>query len=332
MLSIISMDTDQLVAFQRVVREGTFSRAALTLDIGQPALSARIQALENQLGGTVFTRGRRVALTPLGASFLPYVRRALETLDEGARIARSAQRGERGRVTVAGLGSLAGGLLGPALSAFVRTHPEVECHSRSGDHEFVLQLLWDGIVELGLVAWPCSNTTAHELSALALFSEPVVLVAHPNHALARMRSVRQSDLTRLARPLLRLRWSQTHDPILLRLAERTGPAVEVSMEAARYLVQQGSAVGFFSRTYIAEDLERGAVVAIQVRDLPAQIRGSALVRRTEADALSPAANDLVQAIQKQAAKLGLLAPKKAGGPGDAVHHSATSRQHRTPTE
>jgi DNA-binding transcriptional LysR family regulator len=40
------MDTLQLLAFQRVVREGTFSSAALSLNIGQPALSARIQALE----------------------------------------------------------------------------------------------------------------------------------------------------------------------------------------------------------------------------------------------------------------------------------------------
>jgi hypothetical protein len=93
LVSNISMDTQQLLAFQRVVREGSFSRAALTLDIGQPALSARIQALEAKLGGALFSRGRRVALTPLGTAFLPYARRALETLEEGARVARSAQSG-----------------------------------------------------------------------------------------------------------------------------------------------------------------------------------------------------------------------------------------------
>lgn len=127
MLSIFSMDTAQLVAFQRVVREGTFSRAALTLGIGQPALSARIQTLEAELGGALFTRGKRIALTALGTHFLPYVRRALETLDEGAKMARSAGRGERGRVSIGTLGSLAGGLLGPALGAFSRAHPAVEC-------------------------------------------------------------------------------------------------------------------------------------------------------------------------------------------------------------
>jgi len=37
------MELDQLVAFERVVREGSFSRAAIALGIGQPAVSSRIQ-------------------------------------------------------------------------------------------------------------------------------------------------------------------------------------------------------------------------------------------------------------------------------------------------
>lgn len=299
------MDTSQLLAFQRVVREGTFSRAALTLDIGQPALSARIQALEAEIGGALFTRGRRVALTPLGTSFLPYVRRALETLDEGARAARSAERGEHGRVTIASLGSLAGGLVGPALAGFLGAHPRVECHARSGDHEFVLELLWDGVVELGLIAWPCHGTSARELGVLAVFSEPVVLVVAPTHALAKERGVTTSDLVRLGRPLLKLRWWQTHEPALLRLAEETGVSLEVPMEAARYLVRDSKAVGFFPRTYVAEDLERGSLVEVRIRDLKPFERCSALVRRTRESPLSPAAAALTQAIEVQAKRLGL---------------------------
>jgi len=45
------MDFDQLLAFERVAREGSFSRAALAVGIGQPAMSARIHALEAALGG-----------------------------------------------------------------------------------------------------------------------------------------------------------------------------------------------------------------------------------------------------------------------------------------
>src|SRR5262245_10640327 len=101
------MDTDQLLAFQRVVREGSFSRAAVALGVGQPAISARIQALEAAVGGALFTRGRRVALTPLGESFLGYASRAIDVLGAGVDDARRVQGGERGRVSIATLSSLA---------------------------------------------------------------------------------------------------------------------------------------------------------------------------------------------------------------------------------
>ena len=55
----MDMDREQLAAFDRIAREGSFTRAAIYLGIGQPAISARIQALEEQVGGILFTRGRR---------------------------------------------------------------------------------------------------------------------------------------------------------------------------------------------------------------------------------------------------------------------------------
>src|SRR5258708_9194554 len=85
------MELDQLIAFERVVREGSFSRAAIGLGIGQPAVSSRIQGLEEAVGGTLFSRGRRIRLTTLGESFLPYARRVLEVLREGVQVARLAQ-------------------------------------------------------------------------------------------------------------------------------------------------------------------------------------------------------------------------------------------------
>jgi DNA-binding transcriptional LysR family regulator len=302
-----SMDTDQLLAFSRVVREGSFSRAARTLNIGQPAVSARIQALEAQLGGALFARGRRLSLTPLGTSFLPFVERALETLDEGVRAARLSAVGRRARVTLAALGSLAGGLLGPALASFLRAHPSVDCSLRSGDHEFVLQLLADRVVELGLIAWPCRDAAARELTQLGILREPVLLVAHPGHRLAARRRVTRAELVERGRPLLRLRWWPSHHPALQEIAERTGSALEVPMQAARHLVLEGAAVGFFTHTFIRDELERGTLVAVDVTDLPALERQSAIVRRTRTSALSAPARAFIEAIQTRARELGLLA-------------------------
>ena len=81
------MELDHPIAFDRIVREGSFSRAAQVLDIGQPAVSARLAALEASLGGPLFHRGRRVRLTPQGEAFLPFTRRFVAILEaEAARL------------------------------------------------------------------------------------------------------------------------------------------------------------------------------------------------------------------------------------------------------
>jgi DNA-binding transcriptional LysR family regulator len=299
------LDLDQLRAFERVVREGSFSRAALALDIGQPAVSTRIRGLEAALGGPLFTRGRRVALTPRGESLLPYVRRALDVLGEGVSAARAAQPGQRGRVSLGVLGSLARGLAGPALSRFLRAYPEVECTIKSGAHEVLVEMLLDGIVELALVAWPFPRAAAADLAPLLVLSEAVTLVAHPKHLLALRRTVREADVARLARPFYRLRWWPAHHPALERLAASTDGALEVAMEAALHLVQQGLGAGFFTETYVAEAMAAGTVVPVAVRGLPRIARGSALVRRATGP-LTPCAANLVQAIRAEAQRLKLL--------------------------
>jgi DNA-binding transcriptional LysR family regulator len=306
-----SMDTDQLLAFQRVVREGSFSRAARTLDIGQPAVSARIQALEAQLGGALLTRGRRLGLTALGVSFLPFVERALETLDEGLKSARLSQAERRGRVTLGALGSLAGGLLGPALVKFLAVHPEVECSMRSGDHEFVLQLLADGVVELGIIAWPCRDAAARELTSLLVLRERVLLVAHPRHPIARRKNVSRAELVEHGRPFLHLRWWPRHHPELSAIASETGNALEIPMETARHLALQGTAVGFFPQVLIGEDLQRGALVQVATVGLPPIERQSALVRRSKLGPLSADARAFIDSLRQQATALGLLPRAKA---------------------
>jgi LysR family transcriptional regulator, low CO2-responsive transcriptional regulator len=288
------MQLDQLIAFDRIAREGSFSRAAVGLGLGQPAVSARILALEEAVGGTLFVRGRTLRLTALGESLLPYVRRALEVLREGVEASRLAQVGERGSVRIGALGSLAGGLIGPAVAEFVRTHPKVDCTVRSGDHEFVLQLLLDGVVDAALTVWPC--TSAVELTPLFLFREPVVLVAHPRHALARQGRVGREEVARLARPLLRLRWWQAHHPQIERLAEESETSLEVAMETGRRLVASGVGAGFFTRTYIADELARGTLVEIRVRGLRL-FRDSALVRRSHSGPISPALAAFIQVLR-----------------------------------
>jgi len=138
-----------------------------------------------------------------------------------------------------------------------------------------------------------------------LWREPVPLVAAPGHPLARRRSVTRDDIARLARPFLRLRWWRTHHVEVDRIAGRAERAIDVPMETARALALRGVAVGFVPRTYIADELAAGSLVALAVRDMAPLWRDSALVRRSRV-AAAPVIATTIDALRALAARLGLV--------------------------
>jgi DNA-binding transcriptional LysR family regulator len=305
------MDTEQLITFDRIVREGSLSRAAWALGVAQPTISARLQALERAVGGPLFVRGGRgVLLTDLGASFLPYARRAIEVLDAGVEAARQAQAGERGRVTIGALESLSGAFLGPALAQFHAEHPHVEIVVRAGRHEQIAELLFDGVIALALIAWPCPDTLAASLEPLLTMREGVVLVAAPGHPLAQRELVDVARVAAEARPFVVLRWWLTLPGPVDRLAQQAGQTVDVPMDTGRQMVLSGIGAGFFPWMQVADLLRSGQLSEVAVRGIPPLVRDSALVRRIGAAPLGPAGRALAAIIQARATRLGLLAPPR----------------------
>src|SRR5690554_6983144 len=71
----LAMDPNSLKAFLTIVDQGSFSEAAETLHLTQPAISKRLAALENQLGTKLIERGHReIRLTDAGTRLLPHAR------------------------------------------------------------------------------------------------------------------------------------------------------------------------------------------------------------------------------------------------------------------
>ena len=82
------MDIADLQLIDAVASRGSFTAAAAQLRLSQPAVSARVSAVERAVGASLFTRDSRGArLTPAGQRYLGYVRRCLHLLADGARAA-----------------------------------------------------------------------------------------------------------------------------------------------------------------------------------------------------------------------------------------------------
>ena len=179
----INPTPQHLLCFLRVAETGSFSAAARLLAMSQPALSRTIRLLEEQIGVRLFDRDtRNVALTAVGRELRPVAERL--TGDYAHAFGAFAQlvAGQRGRITVAALPSLAASVLAPAI-ATLRAE-RAGCRRadpgwpvRHGD----LDAVASGRAEIGLTVQPAANPA---LVYKPLLADAVGLVCRADDRLA----------------------------------------------------------------------------------------------------------------------------------------------------
>ncbi len=292
------MDRNQLLAFECIVREGNFSRAAFALGLSQAAVSARIQALETEIGGPLFARGgRKPTLTAAGDTFLPFARRALAVLAEGTDAARQAQTGRYGRVTIHAPGSVIDGFLTQAVERYRDAHPRVTLTVRVGHTDQVMRAVLDGVAMLGLVTWTLVGGGA-AVRPLARFREPLVAVLAPGHPLAGGEALTVAGFIAHAAPFYPIPWGTPDDARIMR-ASAEGPDMALPHEMVRRLIARGGGA-FFPRSFIADDVAKGNLAAPPIRDGASLVRELALIRGADGPALPAAAEDFVAAVRAAA--------------------------------
>jgi DNA-binding transcriptional LysR family regulator len=245
------MEIGQIEAFLGVVREGSFTRAAERLNLTQPSLSARIQHLEQSLGGELFHRDKRpVQLTPLGSTFVDYAERALGILEAGCEAVRAVQTGMTGRVKVCCPFSLATYLMPHVVDRFSQAHPQAELYLEAGHSDYAVNQLVDGVVSLALAAaFPRFLVQTHPL--LRLHDEMIVAVT-PDHALANISNITVVQLWQY-QPLI-IRWGKGFDAYiesLREVSEVSGATVRVPLAAALPMARQPNTITFLPRRLAA---------------------------------------------------------------------------------
>ena len=117
----------QLEALITVVATGSFSEAALQLNVSQSTVSHSIAALEDALGVMLVHRGRqRASLTPVGDRILAQAKSVLGLVDEMGREATRARGVEGGLVRIAAFRSLASEILPEAIADLHKQYPSVQ--------------------------------------------------------------------------------------------------------------------------------------------------------------------------------------------------------------
>lgn len=152
------MNVKQLRAFVTVAKYQSFAQAGEHLHLSQPALSLTIKALEDNLGGALFSRTTRsVSLTPEGDVLLPLARQLLADWDNTEELLRQRFTLQLGRVSIAAMPAFAGNLLPAVLKVFRQRYPRVNVTVHDVINEQVLELVRHRRVELGIGIEPESS-------------------------------------------------------------------------------------------------------------------------------------------------------------------------------
>lgn len=178
------MKLQTLQALIYIEEMGSLRAAAPMIHLSQPALSAAIQQLEEELKAPLLLRTKRgVSLTPLGQAFMKHAR-VIVSESRRAQEAISQLRGHwEGHVTFATSPAIALGPLPQALVSFAREFPAVTVNVRDGLYPSVSPLLRDGTLDFALTAAHKRDIDA-DLEAQALHMSDVVIVAQIGHAKA----------------------------------------------------------------------------------------------------------------------------------------------------
>jgi len=187
------MEIRQLKAFLAIAEMKTFTAGAKVVNITQAAVSMQIRQLEDEVGMPLFIRTpRRVILTEAGEYLLERARKILREHDAALAEIAEVAGAEHGRLRIGSASAMfATTQLPTILEKLKQAFPKAEINVSSGTSQVLVDKILHGEIDIAFVSLPVE--TANILTEL-LFSDEIVAIAHPKHALAKQKYISAAAL------------------------------------------------------------------------------------------------------------------------------------------
>lgn len=146
------LELSHLHTFVAIAREGHMTRAARALHLTQPALSAQLSKLEEELGQPLFDRTPKgMKLTEAGEVFMQFVEPVLARLDEGKKALAELAGLELGTLSIGGGATATNYLLPHLVARFHHAHPRIRFFVREQASQGVIEAVLGGELDVGVV-------------------------------------------------------------------------------------------------------------------------------------------------------------------------------------
>ena len=280
-----------LKAFVTVAELGSFVRTAEALNLSQPALSRRIQKLEESLGAPLLERStRHVKLTMVGRDFLPKMRRLIDEYETSVLAIRDFGARSSGLVTIAAVPTSVFYFLPLAIARFSDAYPRIRVRILDIGANEGLEAVARGEADFGINFIGASHA---DIEFTKLVDDPFVLACRQDHPLAKRKRVSWADLKSPASHHRRTQQRQSRDDRQCTRATRGAAQLDLrgctSLRVAR---PRRSGLGIAVLPRLATPAPGHPIIrAIRLTD-PEIFRTIGIIRRRGAS-LSPSASRLL---------------------------------------
>jgi DNA-binding transcriptional LysR family regulator len=292
------MDLDQLHTFLEIVRLKSFSKAAQTCYRTQPAISAQVRQLEQELNTTLFERlGTRIALTTAGKIFAEYSEQILQLRRRAQEVINELDRVPRGEIMIAANEATCIYVLPWVFSEYKKQFPNVQLHVDRSYGSRVMTAVLDNLADFGIAQLPIQDK---KLQVVRIHSDEIKLLIPADHPLASQESVLPADLVPF--PILLPKSGITRTRLNAWL-EPVEDELHVSMELdstemIKTFVMAGLGISFLAASHCRIEVDTGKLAVVSLAPEP-MIRRLGLIYRKD-KSLSKAALGFIHVIRDHA--------------------------------
>jgi DNA-binding transcriptional LysR family regulator len=256
----------RLQVFHTVARLLSFTKAAESLHMTQPAVTFQVRQLEEYFNTRLFDRTHnRISLTEAGQRVYEYADRIFALYAEMENSVRDLTGEVSGVLLLGASTTIAEYMLPALLGDFKAKYPEVSIRLQVANTDGIVSMVENNVIDLGVVEAPVSNKN---LVVENCRMDQMVLIVPPGHDLASKASVPIEELTRYPY-ICREEGSGTRE-VMLEAVTASGAnpqdlniVMELgSPEAVKGAVEAGMGISILSRATIEKELKLGSLIAI----------------------------------------------------------------------
>jgi len=303
------MEILQLETFLAVATYRGFHRAAEALRISQPAVSARINGLEELLGARLFERDHgKFSLSLAGKALRPHAEQVLRQVAIARQAVHELHPLAGGALPIAASLSICTYLLPGVLKKYQETHPNVVVSVRSGNSAQVLKMVLDGEVDLGLAR----SLNHPEVETIHLRDDPLILVGHPQLPATSRKRLTLEELESV--PLISYDRGSSDWTLMNGLFRKEGLLPNIvleveTIEACKRMVLRKLGLAFLPQIAVVEELRKGKLCPLEITAAE-PLRRSLDVVLPRRRPLSKSARELVAGLRAATHRIITLPPSK----------------------